>query len=78
MWMWMAHPKPLPIFIKNWIPVSAPNIFYHKNRENDLYVKQILEIKCKIKNIKTLAITTAGWTCKPLKKSFLALTIHFG
>ena len=56
---------------------SPPTYFTIKTRENDFYEKQILEIKCIIKNIKTLAITTDGWTCKPLKKSFLALTIHF-
>jgi hypothetical protein len=29
--MWMAHPKPLPIFKKNWIPVSVHGFDYKKS-----------------------------------------------
>ncbi len=48
-----------------------------KQLEDVYYEQKIAEIKAKLRKIITLAITTDSWTAKILRKSFIALTVHF-
>jgi hypothetical protein len=63
--------------VKKFTSMSPLSFLDVKKIETRLYNEKINKIKELLSNLTPVSMTTDGWTCVPIKKSFLALTIHY-
>jgi hypothetical protein len=63
--------------IQKYTSMSPLSYLDVKKIESSLYNEKINNIKELLSHLITVSMTTDGWTCVTIKKSFLALTIHY-